>query len=78
MSEQLGLDTRPHTGLPPHFLSGHGCMDELTTERSSDSQATWVIGVFGIFFDMISMVVSITRHRQTSCRLGQKINACTI
>ena len=29
---------------------GHGCMDDLTTERSFGSQATWVIDVLGVFF----------------------------
>ena len=28
----------------------HGCMDDLTTERSFVSQATWVIDVLGLFF----------------------------
>ena len=27
-------------------LLGHGCKDDLTTERSFDSQATWVVGIF--------------------------------
>ena len=29
---------------------GHGCMDDLTTEISFDSQALWVIDVLGIYF----------------------------
>ena len=29
---------------------GHGCMDDLTNERSFDSKGTWVIDVFGLFF----------------------------
>ena len=32
--------------------NGYGCMDNLTAERSFDSQATWVIGVFGLFSDI--------------------------
>ena len=35
----------------PEF-PGHGCMDDLITERSFDSQAMWVIDVLGLFFDM--------------------------
>ena len=36
---------------------GHGCMDDLTTERSFDSQATWAIEVLGLSFDISSMGV---------------------
>ena len=32
-------------------------MDDFTTERSFDSQATWVIDVLGLFFDMLYMGV---------------------
>ena len=28
---------------------GHGCMFDLTTESSFDSQATWVIVALGLF-----------------------------
>ena len=28
---------------------GHGCMDDLTSDRSFDSQATYVIDVLGLF-----------------------------
>ena len=52
---------RPHGQLPPSFLE-HGCLDDLTTERNFDSQATWVIDMFGIFFDMLPMSVCTTRH----------------
>ena len=31
-------------------VPGHRCMDNLTTERSFDSQAIWVIRVLGLFF----------------------------
>ena len=44
MRGQPIYDTRPHARLPPSFL----CMDDLTTERSFDLQATWVIDVFGL------------------------------
>ena len=43
-----GHNTRPHTRLPPSFLD----RDNLTTERNFDSQATLVIDVLGLFFDM--------------------------
>ena len=36
-------------------------MDDLTVERSFDSQPTWVIDVFDLFFDMLSMGVCINQ-----------------
>ena len=53
-------------------------MDDLTTERSFDSQATWVIDVLGLFFDMLSMGVCINRHWQTSGQLVRELNVCTV
>ena len=53
-------------------------MDDLTTERSVDSQVRGVIGVLGLFFDMLSMGVCTTKHCQTSGRLVQKLNVCTV
>ena len=35
--------------IATHF-PGYRCMDYLTTERSFDSQVTWVIDVIGLFF----------------------------
>ena len=57
---------------------GHGCMYDLTTERSFDSQAMWVINVFDFLFDMIYMGVCTTRHWQMSGRLVQELNVCTL
>ena len=57
---------------------GHGCIYDLTTELSFDSQATWVIDVFGFLFDMIFISVCTTRHWQTSGRMVQKLNICTV
>ena len=57
---------------------GHGCMDDPIAERGFDSQATWVLGVLGVFFDMLSMGVCTTRHCQTSGRLVQELNVCTV
>ena len=45
-----------------HQSPGHGCIDDLTTERSFDSQATWVIDMLDLFFDVSSIDVSTTRH----------------
>ena len=50
-------------------FAGNGCMDDLTTERSFDSQATWVSTVLDLFVDMLSMGVCTTRHWQMSSRL---------
>ena len=36
---------------------GSGCIDDLTTVRSFDLQATWVIGVFILCFAMLYMGV---------------------
>ena len=52
---------------------GHGCMDDLTTERRFDSEATCVTDVLGLF-GMISMGVCTARHWQTSVRLVQELN----
>ena len=48
---------------------GYGYIDDLTTERSFDLQATGVIDVLGLFFDMISMGVYTTRHWPMAGRL---------
>ena len=52
----------------------HGCMDNLTTKRNF----TRVIDVLGLLFDMLSMGVSPNRHWQTSGRLLQELNVCTV
>ena len=59
-------------------FAGHGCMDDLTTERSVDLQATWAIDLPGLFLDMLSMGVFTTRHRKTSGRLMQELNVRTV
>ena len=35
-------------------FAGHGCTDDLTTERSLDSQATRFIAVLGLFFQHVT------------------------
>ena len=37
-------------------------VDDLTTERSFDSQDLWVIVVLGLFVDMLSLGICTTRH----------------
>ena len=41
-----------HNSQPYARFPGHGCMDDLATERTFnfDSQATLVIDVLGLFF----------------------------
>ena len=53
-------------------------MDGLETERSFDSQATWVIDVLGLLFEMLFKGVCTTRHWQTFSRLVQGLNGCTV
>ena len=40
--------------IATHF-PGHGCMDDLRNEGSLNSQATLVIDVLSLFFEMLSM-----------------------
>ena len=61
-----------------HQFPGHGCTDGLTTERDLDSQATLAIDVFGLYFEMLSTGVCTTRHWQTTGRLVQELNDCTL
>ena len=56
MHGQLGYDTRPHARLPPNFTR-HRCIDDLTTERYFESQATWVINVLGLFLTYCTWVL---------------------
>ena len=57
---------------------GNKCKVDLTTERSSDSQAAWVIDVLGLLFDMLYMDILTTRKWQMSGRLVQQLNGCTV
>ena len=44
----------------------------------ADSQGTWVVAVLGVFLDMLSRGVCTARHWQTSGRLVQELNVCTV
>ena len=68
------MTTRPSVSQFP----GQGCMDDLTTEKSFDSLATWVNDVLGLYFRILSMRICTTSHWQTSGRLLQELNACTV
>ena len=74
MRGQSGHNTRPRVQLPPSYLG----MDDLTTERCSDSQPTWAIDVLSLFFDMLSMGVCTNRYWQTSGVLVQELNVCAV
>ena len=50
MRGQPGQNIRPHARLLPRF-HGHVSMDDLTTERSFDSQAMCVIDVLGCLYN---------------------------
>ena len=49
MRGQPGHNTRVNATQIP----GHGYMDDLTTERSYDVQAMWIIDVLGFFIHFI-------------------------
>ena len=78
MRGQPGHDTCPHVRLSPSFL-GMDVTTGLTTKPSFDSPGNWIIDVPDLIFDMLSMMgVCKTRHWQTSGRLVQKLNVCTV
>ena len=61
-----GNDWQPdHNSMTASLIAtqfpGYGCMDDFTTERDYDSQATWVITMLGIFVDMFSIGVCTIR-----------------
>ena len=73
----LALNTWADRTLDCHPLLP-GCIIDLTTGRSFDSQATRVIGVLCIFFDVLSMGVSTTRLWQMSGRPVQEWNVRSV
>ena len=77
MRGQPGQNTRLHARLPTSF-QGMNHVDDLTTERSFDVPAMWVIDVLVLFFDMLFMGVCTTRQWQTTGRLVKKLNGCTV
>ena len=66
-------DTRPHAQY-----AGHGCIDDLTIKPSCISQPIYGSLMYLAFFDMLSMGIYTRRHRQTSGRMVQELNVCTI
>ena len=64
MCGQPGYTTGPHALLPPCFLG----MNDLKTERSFDSKATWVIDVRALFFDKLPMGYCTISHWEKTGR----------
>ena len=73
MPGQQGHNTRLEAQLPPSFLG----MNDHTTERSFGSQAMWFIDVLRFFY-MLSVGFCTTSQWQTSGRLVQELNVCTL
>ena len=76
MLGQPGHKTQPPARLVPSFLGKNAWMTSQLNVFSS--QATWVIDVLGLCFDMLSMGVLKNRHWHTSGRLVQELNLCTV
>ena len=64
MPGQIGHNTRPLARLPLSFLG----MDDLIYERSFDSQATWFIGVLGLFLTWAIVEPGTDRRSVDWCR----------
>ena len=81
MPRHPGHNTRPHARLRPCFqgMDATTGPSDLITERSFDSQATLVIDVFGLFcWQFMHWVFPTTRYWQTSSRLVQELNVCSV
>ena len=78
MGRQPGYNKRPHAQLPTSFLDMDAWMAIKLNVASFDSQATWVIDVLGLLFEMLFKGVCTTRHWQTFSRLVQGLNGCTV
>ena len=64
-------------GCHPMCVLGNKSKGELTNERRIDSQATWVIDVLGLFFDMFPIGVGTIRRWPMPSRLVQELNIFT-
>ena len=75
--EQAGHDTRPHARLPPSLIG-------IVAWRNSQRNVALIRKLRGTlmcmayFIDMLSVGVCTTRHCQTSIRLVQELNVCTV
>ena len=77
MHRQPGHDTRPHVRLPPSFL---GMNLWMTSQPNvvSNHKLPGSLACLAYVIDVLSMVVCTTRHWQTSGRLVQELNDCTV
>ena len=79
MRGQPGHDTRPHARSPSCWQSsGHGSVDDRAAKHGFDSKLRWPLMCLAYFFDIQSICVYTTRHWQTSGRLVQELNVCTV
>ena len=76
MPEQTGHNTQPHVQLTPRFQGMDAWMisqmDVALIRKLSGSLMSLA------YFDMLYMCVCTTRHCQTSGRLVQELNVCTV
>ena len=59
-------------------LSGHRCMDELTTERALICKLRGSLVCLACSFFTIDIGICTTRHCQTSDRLMQELNVVVL
>ena len=72
-------NTQPHARLPPSFPGIDAWMtSQAKVALIHKATFTWVIDVLGLLHDMLSMDTCSTRHWQTSVRLVQELNVCTV
>ena len=77
MSGRPAHNTQPHARLPTSFLGMEAWMtSQLNVELIRKPRG--VLMCLAYFFDMLSMGVCKTRHWQTSGRLVQELNTCTV
>ena len=77
MHGQLGYNTQPHALLPPSFLGMAAWMtSQLNVALIRKLRRSLMC--LASFFGMLSMGVCTTRYWQTSGRLVQELNVCTV
>ena len=77
MRGQTGHITRPHARFSPSFLG----MNAWITSQLNVAlffKLRGLLACLPYYFDMLSVGVCTTRHCQTSGRLVQELNVCTV
>ena len=77
MRGQPGHNTQPHVRLQPSFQGVDAWITSKLNEALACKSRESLMSLADIF-DMPSMVVCTTRHWQTSGRLVQELNVCTV